>query len=89
MADLKTEFTGLAKTIAAIAASFGSVWYVAEPIVEDYFHGVIEKFHEEDIKEIKKLRLDLDNDYDYNKEKRNNIIKELKYLHPQTVLNYE
>ena len=91
--NIKSEITGFTKTIAAIAASFASVWYVAEPIVEDYLHDVIEEFHEEDKKmieemevEIFKLKQIIDQDLSDNIDRTNKIIDEIHYIYPDSRL---
>ena len=79
----------MSKTLGAIGASFGVVWGYVEPIVEDYVHEQVKIVQEADKKLIEELRENLDEDYNYNIKKRNLIIDEIQYLHPQTRLKKE
>jgi len=87
--DIKTEGIGFVKQLGLVAASLGAVWGYTEPIVEDYIHDQIKIVQEEDKKLIKELEMTIDDDYKYNVEKRNEIIKEIKNINPNTDLNYE
>ena len=87
--DIKTEGLGFIKTLGAIAASFGVVWGFVEPIVEDYIHEQISIVQEADKKLIDELKIIVDEDYNYNVKKRNDIIEEIQYFYPQTRLKKE
>ena len=86
---IKEELSKLSKTVTAIITILGAVWLIAEPIVEDYFHEVIEEFHQEDKKQIEELTKTIDNDYHHNKDMRNEIINEVIHMYPQTRLRVE
>jgi hypothetical protein len=94
--DIKKEGVGFIKTLGAIITSFGVLWIVVEPPIEDYLHGVIEDFHEEDKKmieemkvEILKLKVIIDSDLNDNIDRTNDIIDEIHYIYPNSRLKKE
>ena len=88
-AKIKKEVYSLSKTLGAIAASFGVIWGYVEPIVEDYVHDQVKIVQEEDKELIKELSNRLEQQIEYNKIKRNNIIDEIKYFYPDSRLKIE
>lgn len=132
MADLKTEFTSLGKTLGAIIATLTTLWFFGEPFADDYIEEHLESYDERKKKEWdekKKLRGEkisewsvladkmgvaedevqielgklyrntpeqftkleniVNDDYKYNKEQRNKIIKEFQFRIPETTLEKE
>ena len=123
--ELKSEFLKLSKTLTAIVATLGFVWFFGEPFLEDYVeshfdaydanhkkensekiklrfllsekmgcdpdevHIELGRLYQAEKNERKKIYQYIDKDWKTSKEKRNKIIKEIKYIYPQTVLNYE
>jgi demethoxyubiquinone hydroxylase (CLK1/Coq7/Cat5 family) len=87
--DIKKEGLGLVKTLGAIITSFGVVWVVLEPIVVDYLDAHLEEYHKEDKAIQENLKQTLDEDFQHNIEKRNEIIDEIKRFHYSSRLNKE
>jgi hypothetical protein len=55
----------------------------------DEVHIELGRMYKNELIERKKIYEAIDGDYNHSKDKRNKIVKEIKYIYPQTVLNYE
>jgi len=88
-AKIKKEVYSLSKTLGAIAASFDVVWGYVEPIVQDYVHNQVKIVQEEDKRLIKELSNRLEQEKEYNKTRRNDIIQEINYFYNDSRLRIE
>ena len=89
MVNLKEEISGLSKTLGAIAASFGVIWMVLEPMVEDYINEQIEVSHKPLIERIESIEKVSDEDYNLGIQQRNKIVQEIQRIHYGTGLKVE
>jgi len=55
----------------------------------DEVHIELGRMYQSELIERSKIYESIDSDYKHNKDKINKIIKEIKYIYPNTVLNYE
>jgi hypothetical protein len=58
-------------------------------VPSDEVHIELGRMYQSELIEREKIYEAISKDYNHNKSKRNKIIKEIKSIHPQTVLNHE